>query len=866
MSTVYSLDVAVPLTVVGVTYKVAAHPVNANYPYGQEGRAAVVYQLHDEDGKPWALKVFKQAHRTPSLVRIAERIAPFASFPGLQVCQRTVLTATQHRELLKQFPDLTYAVLMPWINGPTWVEIVTHRRQLSATDCLRLAQSLAVVLTTMEENGIAHCDLSGANLLLPALAGETSSEAVALVDVEQLYSPDLVRPEILTSGSAGYGFLDGEPIWGSVADRFAGAILLSEILSWCDGRIRQAAWGDSYYGPGELKQSGDRAGLMAGILRERWGTATACLFEQAWHAESVTECATFGEWLSVLPAAELRVVPGSRPSEELAESGQADSGPSGTQQHLDRARDLEAHRDLGGALVSYRRAVALVPNGDALGQELSQIVASLESVQGLEGPAEPKAGQHEPDYTPSRSVAPITGSSSASPPLSSQGAASAIGTQPSHLQQKTPSAKSVPTTEYTSQRQNKRTWRALGVWGSLALLLGFSCLLWGLSVIAKRPATTASPPTVSGAAETGVDAEGLTEITLSATDDWVRTRLVHNGVTLYVTTEGEWAWSGSSFVTADGIPDSEYADSNVLPSCAHGALIGRINERGELLCLGTDSTVEASGYLWLRINDTNLTDNRGSIQIRFADEPVGGDRGSPTSSPTPTQIATTTPNIEATAHAQGTATVRADRLATQQAQLATLRAPTPAPATPLPQATRQNLTASPAVPPTSAAVVPRFVKPENGMSYQNPIIFEWEGRLGSGQHFEVRGQSSRTGKQIVSPPLGENTWATDIAGEDYGEWRWWVVLLQGEQQISYSEACLIWFTPLGTGGGSSCPLAGQGDLNCDGEINVDDLQICYSEMRCDPAVQECTLRCDLDGNGTVDVHDFAIWYKNYRGN
>ena len=79
-----------------------------------------MYLLATQDGKKRALKVFKTRYRLPALVALADKLAPFTSLPGLQVCRRIILTPQRYKELLRQHPDLIYAVLMPWIAGLTW--------------------------------------------------------------------------------------------------------------------------------------------------------------------------------------------------------------------------------------------------------------------------------------------------------------------------------------------------------------------------------------------------------------------------------------------------------------------------------------------------------------------------------------------------------------------------------------------------------------------------------------------------------------------------------------------------------------------------------------------------------------------------
>ncbi|HEC36530.1 MAG TPA: hypothetical protein ENI39_08355, partial [Anaerolineae bacterium] len=240
------------LLINGVTYRIAEHPAAPGIPFGQAGRRAIVYQVVAGDDKR-ALKVFSRRFRSPALVLVAQNLAPFASLPGLQVCQREVITPEQNPDLLRQHPDLAYTVLMPWIEGPTWMETMVQKRPLSPEESLALARSLASVLSRMEEEGLAHCDLSGPNVILPPGGG------VEMVDVEEMYGPEFERPEVLSSGSGGYAHRSvAGGVWGLEGDRFAGAVMLAEMLGWCDERVRGAAWGESYFAPEEVQEETER--------------------------------------------------------------------------------------------------------------------------------------------------------------------------------------------------------------------------------------------------------------------------------------------------------------------------------------------------------------------------------------------------------------------------------------------------------------------------------------------------------------------------------------------------------------------------------------------------------------------------------
>jgi hypothetical protein len=400
------------LTIDGVTYRIAEHPAAPGIPYGQEGRAGIVYQLlpsptgRGAEGEgAMALKVFRARFRTPALVSQAEKLAAFADLPGLTVCRRTVLTRAQNADLLRQHPDLIYAVLMPWIEGPTWTEVMLEKRPLTPQQALDLARAFADILSRMEQNGIAHCDLSGPNVLLPMLAGQTADRrpqtayrppsAVELVDVEGLYAPGLPRPEALPSGSSGYAHRTARKgLWGPTADRFAGAVLLAEMLGWGDESVREACYGETYFDPAEMPGQGSanppRYRTLLSALARHYGQPVADLFERAWTSETLADCPTFGEWLVALP--EHPVGRTFSPSASATESTAGEETTSvqdnaviestaEIRAFMQAARRMEDKHDLDSALKLYRQALELAqadPSLRSLAREIELTVQDVE--------------------------------------------------------------------------------------------------------------------------------------------------------------------------------------------------------------------------------------------------------------------------------------------------------------------------------------------------------------------------------------------------------------------------------------------------------------------------------------------------------
>lgn len=272
--------------------------------YGQEGKKAWVYQLRDLDaGHTHALKVFKPAFLDVGQVRLAEAMAAYSHLPGLGVCDRRVLSRESHPELVHDHPELEYSVLMPWVEGQTWCDFLRGDAQPDAWTSIEHAVEAALVLSRLEGLGIAHCDISGGNVLI-------DGRRVLLVDVEDLYCVTLQPPAAPPSGSAGYQHpaarCDALGQWRPAGDRFSGAILIVEMLAWHEPRIRAAAAQEHYFEEAEIQDPGSaRRQLMEEVLAGL-GDGVAELFARAWRAPSLETCPKLSEWL--VATAQVRLV------------------------------------------------------------------------------------------------------------------------------------------------------------------------------------------------------------------------------------------------------------------------------------------------------------------------------------------------------------------------------------------------------------------------------------------------------------------------------------------------------------------------------------------------------------------------------
>ena len=391
-----NLAVGAQIIIRGEGYSVCEHPSVPGMVYGQEGRAGTVYQLQREDGSLWALKVFKPRFRKPGLMRQASLIAPFANMNGLKACERKVLSTSQDEDLVRSEPDLIYAVLMPWVGGSTWQDTLLTNSHWGARTILRMVKALVHLLVELEENEMAHGDLAAGNVIF-SLSGEPQ-----LIDLEGLYAPGLVRPETIAGGSPGYAHQTApEGLWQAEADRFAGALLIAEILGWASPNISAACWGESYFSPDELQQDCERYRLLCDQLEQMWGNEVVRLFQRAWLSGSVEECPTFAEWLVALPTKILQVpeklsvaeiqevFPVNQEwqeAEELTEIvSKGDFHTTGAVKELIKAAQVKRQRgDKAGAEELYREALNLPGLTAGQKQELEMFLADLgdESAEG----------------------------------------------------------------------------------------------------------------------------------------------------------------------------------------------------------------------------------------------------------------------------------------------------------------------------------------------------------------------------------------------------------------------------------------------------------------------------------------------------
>lgn len=270
----------------------SAFDVAEEMAFARQGRKARVYKVLGPDGTPYALKAFYRGFSLPQYVAITGSLRTFGDIPGLRTCQRRLVDEDEAAAIGE--PGLAYAVLMPWIEAVAWAGVVEHRFPLPDDVCVALATQTATLLATMEARGLVHADISSTNVLITASVG---GPAVELIDVEDMYHDSFGSLPYVPDGSPGYAHPGnrGRGCRNRYGDRFAAAILLTELLVWHDQVIRESAGDISVFDQGELGRDGSKHDRVRELLRRR-STQIAALFDRAWGSPGPSECPRLAEW------------------------------------------------------------------------------------------------------------------------------------------------------------------------------------------------------------------------------------------------------------------------------------------------------------------------------------------------------------------------------------------------------------------------------------------------------------------------------------------------------------------------------------------------------------------------------------------
>lgn len=279
------------LTLFGENFAMQSHPAAPAIRYAAEGSRATVYQMaNTENGGLYALKVFNHRFLDPSLIEVQKRLAPLKDIPGLSAARRRVVLPSEPAAM--QYPALQYAMLMPWIQGKTWFDLLDAGREenksLPLDAAVQLCEQFLGILRELERRGAAHTDIAPGNVVVDVI-----NARVELLDLEEIYLPGSPPPSVTIIGSAGYRHRAAAAsggCWCEEGDRYAGAVLAAEILVLSNPAVARLATDQGYFG----ETCDSDLGRQRYAEAEPWLRTVAPefleAFRRSWNAPSLPEC------------------------------------------------------------------------------------------------------------------------------------------------------------------------------------------------------------------------------------------------------------------------------------------------------------------------------------------------------------------------------------------------------------------------------------------------------------------------------------------------------------------------------------------------------------------------------------------------
>jgi hypothetical protein len=284
------------------TYHFLPHPVIPDEVNKIVRAQTTTYQLKKKADKSlWALKVPNPGAIDPTIVQTVSMQNSYRHLPGLSVANRVCLQKALFPALIAAYPALEYAILMPWLSGRTWAGFMddeTLSSQYSIEQSRELALTTAYALWNLEKNNLAHTDIAGDNVII------FGPRHIEFIDLEGLYvkgMPPVAQP---SKGWRGYQHprLDTRGQSCLEGDRFAGAILLTEMLTWWNPLVRALTDGEALF-ESRQQESREEMNLRLRAVRQtlrNMHQGLQILFDQAWYSLNLARCPDFYSWMMCL--------------------------------------------------------------------------------------------------------------------------------------------------------------------------------------------------------------------------------------------------------------------------------------------------------------------------------------------------------------------------------------------------------------------------------------------------------------------------------------------------------------------------------------------------------------------------------------
>lgn len=382
-------------------FVVQPDPLDSEDPYFELGGTGAVLKLQNvQTQASWALKIFDPPYRDEGQVHYVKNLQEQRLENLLLVADRIVITPEEHSELLEKHDALKYSLLMPWIPGYTWQEVLISNKNgqkspaPSAIQAFETAANLCVLLKVLEDKNCAHCDICSNNVIV-----DPKRRRVELIDIEDMYGPGFQRNPTFIGGQKGYTHQKHgqEHQWCQESDRFGGAILIAEMMSWYSSDVRALSGEESYFISNDDLHKKTRAFYtLIDAIKEHGSNRLVDLFVGAWESSDFRECPPLSEWYEeIAKIAEQNnlqieglLTGTATPSEPLVKKRRVVSIDSGDSNGVDWVDT----QDPGGTTIARRRVLSsdddrdddyVVPSSD--------IIRSRRKISHDTGTATPRA-------------------------------------------------------------------------------------------------------------------------------------------------------------------------------------------------------------------------------------------------------------------------------------------------------------------------------------------------------------------------------------------------------------------------------------------------------------------------------------------
>src|SRR5271165_4813868 len=178
-------------------YTFVEHPNAPGMTFSMEGGRVFVYQVKDDRESRYALKVFKKPFRNSRLTECSQHLHRVEDLSGFKAAVRKVVESSDLA--VATCPDLEYSMLMPWITGQTWSELLIRIASkgpiYDKNGAVHVCRDFLAVMSNLEKRRIAHTDISCGNVMF-----QLDTPHTELLDLEDLYMPNIAEPAAKTIG------------------------------------------------------------------------------------------------------------------------------------------------------------------------------------------------------------------------------------------------------------------------------------------------------------------------------------------------------------------------------------------------------------------------------------------------------------------------------------------------------------------------------------------------------------------------------------------------------------------------------------------------------------------------------------------